>query len=180
MHIMSRLIQRIHGQARRRMTRYAMRSNATRQEAVARYWTIHNVSSHRCFASAQESLDYLHWRNAQYFRYCDLMPVNDCDGLTVVDFGCGPGHDLLGFSIFSKPDAVIGIDISASSLAEAQKRLALHKVSAKLIRADVQSGPLPLPDSSVDIIHTSRVLHHMDDPIAALRNSTGFFVHQVV
>ena len=41
----------------------------------ADYWTSHNVTNHRGFPSAKASLDYFHWRNAQYYPYIDLMPV---------------------------------------------------------------------------------------------------------
>jgi hypothetical protein len=49
-----------------------MRTDAN---AVADYWTQHNVAQHHAFASAQHSLDYFHWRNDQYFPYilCEKM-----------------------------------------------------------------------------------------------------------
>ena len=31
------------------------------------------------------------------------MPVNQADGLVVLDYGCGPGNDLVGFGHFSNP-----------------------------------------------------------------------------
>src|SRR5687768_14872252 len=70
---------------------------------VRDYWTSHNVTAHLRFASAQESLDYFHWRNSQYPGYIDLMPMSGFDGRIILDFGCGPGHDLVGFGTYSKP-----------------------------------------------------------------------------
>ena len=65
---------------------------------VADYWTRYNVTSHERFASAANSLAYLRWRNDQYFGYSELMPVDRQDGKVILDFGCGPGHDLVGFA----------------------------------------------------------------------------------
>jgi ubiquinone/menaquinone biosynthesis C-methylase UbiE len=79
------------------------------------------------------------------------MPVAGFDGLTILDFGCGPGHDLAGFSLQSTPNRLIGVDISATSLAEARSRLELYGVSAELYRVDVQKDRLPLADKSVDL-----------------------------
>jgi SAM-dependent methyltransferase len=136
---------------------------------VASYWTGHNVTAHRRFASAAESLDYFHWRNDQYFGYIELMPVAGQDGKVVVDFGCGPGHDLVGFGTYSKPSTLIGIDVSPTSLAEAGDRLALHGIAGELIRLDPAAAALPLADASVDYVHSSGVLHHTPDPLAMLR-----------
>lgn len=136
---------------------------------VEEYWTAHNVSNHRRFASADESIDYFDWRNKQYLDYLELMPVNGRDDSVIVDFGCGPGHDLVGFGIYSRPRDLIGIDVSANSLNEARDRLELHGIRSELIHHDVQKGALPVPDSSVDLIHSSGVLHHMQDPLVALR-----------
>jgi ubiquinone/menaquinone biosynthesis C-methylase UbiE len=138
-------------------------------QRAASYWTQHNVTSHHRFASAAESLDYFHWRNDQYFNYIELMPVSGQDGKVVVDFGCGPGHDLVGFGSYSRPARLIGIDVSASSLAEAEDRLALHGIGCELIRLDPTAATLPLEDRSVDYVHSSGVLHHTPDPLALLK-----------
>ena len=96
-------------------------------EVVADYWTEHNVTSHLLFANTEESLEYFHWRNAQYYNYIDLMPVSGYCNKAVLDFGCGPGHDLVGFGVYSKPSRLVGADLSSSSLAEANVRLKLHR-----------------------------------------------------
>lgn len=136
--------------------------------SVEKYWTEHNVTLHRTFSSAEESLTDFHWRNSQYFRYIDLMPVSGLDNLSVLDFGCGPGYDLVGFSTQSKPNRLIGIDVSKSSLAEARARLALHGAEPELYHHDVTKAPLPIADSSIDVVHSSGVLHHMESMEPAL------------
>src|SRR5437016_1460420 len=90
------------------------------------YWTDYNVTNHRRFASAEESLNYFHWRNAQYHNYIEMMPVDGHNGKAVLDYGCGPGNDLVGFAEYSKPSGLFGMDISSSSIAEAKARLSLH------------------------------------------------------
>ena len=136
--------------------------------SVAEYWTQHNVTSHHEFASATESIEYFHWRNAQYPNYIALMPVTGCDDRRVLDFGCGPGHDLVGFGVYSRCARLAGVDVSASSVREAQTRLALHDIHAEL-RCVAANAPLPFEDASFDHVHSSGVLHHVEDPIATLR-----------
>ena len=104
------------------------------------YWRRHNVTAHRVFNSVAESLAYFDWRNDQYPGYIDLMPVTGVDGKVVLDFGCGPGNDLAGFATFSKPTRLIGMDVSITSLAEAESRLRLHGVQAELVKIDPKSA----------------------------------------
>jgi SAM-dependent methyltransferase len=135
---------------------------------TANYWTEHNVTSHHAFKNAHESLEYFDWRNDQYFRYIDLMPVSGCDGKSVLDFGCGPGHDLIGFGTYSKPSRLVGADLSESSLDQSRSRLKLHQINADLIKLAPEDATLPFPDQSFDYIHSSGVLHHTPNPVSIL------------
>ncbi len=81
-------------------------------ETSQSYWTRYNVTLHRSFKTAEESLAHLRWRNDQYIDYVKLMPVDGQDGKIVLDYGCGPGNDLIGFGIHSKPSRLIGVDVS--------------------------------------------------------------------
>jgi len=132
------------------------------------YWTRHNVTLHERFQTAKASLDYFHWRNAQYHGYLELMPVAGQDGKAVLDYGCGPGHDLVGFGVYSRPRRLIGVDISPISLMEAEHRIGLHGVSAELVRVD-EGSVIPLDTGSIDYVHCSGVLHHARDPGSILR-----------
>lgn len=136
---------------------------------VASYWTDHNVTNHLLYENSAESLEYFHWRNAQYYRYIELMPVSGYDNKAVLDYGCGPGHDLVGFGVYSRPVSLVGADLSATSLAEAGRRLSLHGISANLIRIDPVATELPFQDESFDHIHSSGVLHHTADPLGVLK-----------
>lgn len=132
-------------------------------ESSAAYWTRYNVTLHRNFQSAEESLAYFHWRNDQYVDYIRLMPVSGRDGKVVLDFGCGPGNDLVGFGVFSKPARLIGVDVSPSSLQEARERLKLHGIAAETILIGPSETSLPIESGSVDYIHSSGVIHHIEE-----------------
>jgi SAM-dependent methyltransferase len=139
------------------------------------YWTFHNVTLHRTFASPEESLAYLRWRNDIYVGASRLLPTGGVDGKVVLDYGCGPGNDLLGFATDSRPRRLIGMDVSPTSLREAHARLELHGILARegsaveLSRIWENDPRIPLADQSIDYIHCSGVLHHIQDPIPTLR-----------
>lgn len=141
---------------------------ADRAAAVREYWTRRNVTQHKRFASAEESLAYFAWRGDQYFGYLERMPVTGQDGKVVLDYGCGPGHDLVGFGVYSRPQKLIACDVSSSSLDEARERVALHGIACDFHLLP-ESGGIPLADASVDYVHCSGVLHHTVDPLAILR-----------
>jgi SAM-dependent methyltransferase len=133
-----------------------------------RYWSGHNVTRHAAFPTAEASLDYFRWRCGQYYSYLDLMPVAGQDGKVVLDYGCGPGDDLVGFATFSKPARLIGADISRQSLNEAAARLKVHGAAPDLIHVDPAACRLPLDDGSIDYVHSSGVIHHTRDPQSVL------------
>lgn len=126
------------------------------------YWSKHNVTLHADFTSREESLNFLHWRNSQYLFLENLMPSTGFDGKVILDYGCGPGNDLVGFVEFSKPKKVVGVDISPTSLEEAKKRLLNHN-SAMVELKNIEDGAkeLPFDDCTFDYIHSSGVLHHL-------------------
>jgi ubiquinone/menaquinone biosynthesis C-methylase UbiE len=109
------------------------------------------------------------WRSDNYFGYIQLMPVEGLDGKIILDFGCGPGHDIVGFGALSKRARLVGMDVPPTSLAGAQTRVALHSARCELIRLDPRRTELPLPSSSMGYAHRSGVLHHLPDALAALR-----------
>jgi ubiquinone/menaquinone biosynthesis C-methylase UbiE len=133
-------------------------------EKSEEYWTRHNVTLHRVFQSVEESLSFIEWRNLQHPYYIEFMPVTGFDGKVVLDYGCGPGHDLVGFATESKPARLIGMDVSCTSLAESELRMRLHRVKAEFSQIAENDPRIPLPDASVDVIHSSGVLHHTPDP----------------
>jgi len=91
------------------------------------------------------------------------MPVQGFEGKKVLDFGCGPGHDLMGFAQFSRPKVLVGADVSLTSLLQAKKRCELHEQSVELVQLDPERVSLPFSSNSFDYIHASGVLHHVPD-----------------
>lgn len=139
------------------------------KESSQDFWTRYNVTLHKSFNSPEESIAYFNWRNEQYFDYLKYMPVDGQHRKVVLDFGCGPGNDLLGFHHCSNPEHLIGIDVSPVSLEQAKKRLELHNYAAELIPINENDATLPLENESIDYIHSSGVLHHVPDPAQVLR-----------
>jgi hypothetical protein len=131
------------------------------------YWTQHMVSNED-WLSKHQSLEYFHWRNQQYPGYIDLMPVNCGDDLAVMDYGCGPGNDLVGFSEFSKPSKLIGADVSPTALKKSKERLSLHNNEVELLQLNENDNKINLPDGMLDLVHSSGVLHHIKNLDTAL------------
>jgi ubiquinone/menaquinone biosynthesis C-methylase UbiE len=166
MNFFSGLRARAAARIRKRM---GIRTGQGRVLTSQEYWTGYNVTDHRRFASGEESLAYFDWRSAQYYDYLALMPVAGFSGQTVLDYGCGPGHDLVGFAVHSPQARLIGVDVSPTSLDQARQRLALHGAAAELHHIDERDEQLPLETASIDYIHCSGVLHHVPDPVRVLQ-----------
>ena len=125
------------------------------------YWTKENVTNHRRFQTVEESKSYFRWRSSIYLGYLDLMPVTGHSDKVILDYGCGPGHDLIGFVEYSNPSKVYGVDVSVTSLQESADRVKLHGKNDQVELIHIKEGAkIPLPDNSVDYIHSSGVLHH--------------------
>lgn len=140
-----------------------------RTTSSAEYWTRHHVDAPDAgFAGLQESLDHYAWRNIMYPGTLELMPVSDADGMTVLDYGCGPGNDVIGFCHYSRPAAMHAVDVSPTALALAKKRAALHGFDVGF--RQIAEGPVELPfaDATFDLVHSAGVIHHTPDPIAIL------------
>lgn len=88
-------------------------------------------------------------------------------GDTVLDLGCGPGADLLAFADAAGPTGrVIGIDKDPALVEQAVRRTE-NRPTVEIRTGDIHV--LDLPDDSVDRAHTDRVLQHVADPGAVLR-----------
>lgn len=124
------------------------------------YWTQHMVSN-EIWLNKVDSLDYFHWRNQQYPGYIDLMPVNCGDDLVVMDYGCGPGNDLVGYIEFSKTTKLIGADVSKTALMKAKERVSLHNHNVEFVHLREDDNVINLPDGTIDLVHSSGVLHHV-------------------
>ncbi len=135
------------------------------------YWREHTVNS-TPFRSARDSERYLEWRFAEYPCFRELMELwGDHDGETILDYGCGPGDDLVGFLLYTGARRVIGVDVSPRALELARHRIGLHRVDldrVELVRASDAEPSIPLADASVDFVNCGGVLHHTSHPEALL------------
>jgi SAM-dependent methyltransferase len=88
-------------------------------------------------------------------------------GQRVVEVGCGPGAFLPSLAeAVGPPGAVVGVDRSVPFVEQARERTR----SLPGVRVDVGDAyALPYPDGSFDVAHCERILMHLDDPTAALR-----------
>ena len=138
---------------------------------VERYWTDHTVRA-KTFQGPEESEAYLEWRFAQYPLFREFSGLwGDHGGEVVVDYGCGPGNDVVGLLLQSGATKVIGMDVSATSLRLAAERVELHDIPAsrfELVKISEGSTRLPLANESVDHVNCQGVLHHVSDPARVL------------
>jgi SAM-dependent methyltransferase len=97
-------------------------------------------------------------------RSIDLLEPRP--GMVLLDAGCGTGEDVRALADRVGPGGrALGIDASAAMVTEARRRG--HGPRCAFRRADVTR--LPLSDASVDGARAERVLQHLADPAAAVR-----------
>jgi ubiquinone/menaquinone biosynthesis C-methylase UbiE len=138
---------------------------------VDSFWGEHTVHT-ETFKTAYQSEKYLQWRSGLYPLFAEFMNLYGVhDDEVVLDYGCGPGNDVVGFAIYTRAKKIIGIDISEKALLMARERLALHHVAperVELIHSADTIQKIMLDDESVDYIHCAGVLHHTSNPPALL------------
>ncbi|MCC5736361.1 class I SAM-dependent methyltransferase, partial [Klebsiella pneumoniae] len=125
---------------------------------VEKYWSEHTVNSIP-FKSKEESLKYLEWRSEQYPFFHELMGLwGNHAGKVILDYGCGPGNDTVGFLQYSHAQQIIGMDVSPTALSLASHRLSFHDDAdlsrVRLIRVQERKPNIPLADESVDFIYS--------------------------
>lgn len=98
--------------------------------------------------------------------------LGDMRGKLVVDFGCGSGENSL--LLARRGARVVGIDISASLITLARRRLAINGLPGAAAFTVASAHDLPLPDASVDIVFGIAILHHLE--LAA----TSHEVHRIL
>ena len=123
------------------------------------FWQEHQVADR--YETYEQSCAALLERFERYPDLKKLMPIAH-PGKTVLDFGCGPGHDTL-LLLNHGAHHVYFADVSWKALRNTNDRPKLHGLrgaATALFADDV------LPE--VDHVHCAGVLHHMHDPLGAL------------
>lgn len=135
-------------------------------KSVEEFWTAHTVRDVP-FTSAQQSLDYLKWRSDIYPMAYEMMGLyGEHKDEVILDFGCGPANDLIGFLVETKAKKIIGMDVSPFALSLASRRLLLHGFGSDrvvLVQSE-DNGIIDLQDAIIDHVNCQGVLHHVSEP----------------
>ncbi len=93
--------------------------------------------------------------------------VADFGGRRVVDIGCGDGTYTVEVVETCGAASVSALDPSEAALRVAREKVAGHPVDVTVASAFA----LPYPDRAFDVAYLRGVLHHMTDPVQALREA---------
>jgi SAM-dependent methyltransferase len=90
-------------------------------------------------------------------------------GAVIVDVGCGTGDDVRALALRTAPGGrAIGVDGSASMIAEARRRSAGGSAAGSEFHV-ADAAAMPLGDGIADGCRCERVLQHVEDPAAVVR-----------
>jgi SAM-dependent methyltransferase len=106
------------------------------------------------------------WKDRAYEDRCDriaLRALLPAGGGHLVDLGAGFGRLADEYEAFS---AVTLIDASPVMIAAARERT---RGDPRVVVIEADAGDLPMPDGSVDVVVAVRLLVHLADPAAVLR-----------
>ena len=125
------------------------------------FWAEHQVGGP--YWTLEESEDALIERELRYPMLHDLMPVN-FPGKTVLDYGCGPGHDTILF-LEHGAGHVFYADVSPLAMDIIEERLKVHGFENRASSLYPYNSRL-----RVDHIHCAGVLHHTEEPVSILKD----------
>jgi SAM-dependent methyltransferase len=101
-------------------------------------------------------------------RALDLLTL--APGERVLELGCGTGVFLPALAnAVGSTGQVVGLDHNPGFLEEARQRVAATRASLVVTLEAADAMRLPYPPASFDAVHVERVLMHLEDPDAALR-----------
>jgi 2-polyprenyl-3-methyl-5-hydroxy-6-metoxy-1,4-benzoquinol methylase len=135
---------------------------------VEKFWSKHIVGNAKKCKTKTELLNKIKWRFDLYPEYAERMGLNDnFEKKRILDFGCGVGWDLSWIALTDMPSRMVGMDISQKALDMAKHHLGLaRRYDARFyLVSDIPKYDAPL---WYDIIISSGVIHHAEDPKAVL------------
>lgn len=143
---------------------------------IDHYWTGHTVLGAVSVQTRAQSLERMQQRKNEYQMCHELMEYDAIhEGKVILDYGCGPGDDSLGFAMHARPASLIAMDVSLTSLNHLKSRLSLHQndifsgCDLRLIQGSNTRAVIPLEDESIDFINCAGVLQHTRDPLGILK-----------
>ncbi len=117
-------------------------------------------------AEAYDAKDFSTVNHAFARRLLELGAVG-----RVLDIACGPGHVALQLVAISSKVQVVGVDCSQPMLdiAAEHKEVSSHAERVEFQQANASA--LPFEDGSFQAVCSKSSLHHMEDPVAYLREA---------
>lgn len=115
-----------------------------------------------------------HRKMAQKFgaEYTRKLKVRGFSSGKILDVGCGFGGTLL-YLLKEFPEAVgVGIELSEPLLALAAETAEAQGVADRVTFEKADAQEIPYPDDSFDVVISTNVVHHVDNPVAMLREIT--------
>jgi SAM-dependent methyltransferase len=105
-------------------------------------------------------------------HFLDVIAPRDpaiFEGKVVLDAGCGPGRHALFAARYGARD-VWAVDLGEA--VETAHRLTIDEPSVRVLQADLLNPPFPPGEAErgFDFIFSLGVIHHLDDPAAAVRS----------
>ncbi|NYI69881.1 SAM-dependent methyltransferase [Naumannella cuiyingiana] len=85
--------------------------------------------------------------------------------MRLLDIGSGPGT--ITADLADRVASVTAVEVSESALDLTRRTFAERGLAGEFVVSDAQD--LDLPDDAFDVVHAHQLLHHLPDPVAALR-----------
>lgn len=115
------------------------------------------------YLDTTRAMDFLQEIKQRTFALMDLR-----EGDHALDLGCGTGEDVCALAAkVGQSGRAVGVDISSTMITASRQRLGESGLKAEFLQGDVQN--LTFEDSSFDAIRAERLLQHVPDTDAALR-----------
>ena len=161
-----------------------MEKNQTNNVTSEKYWNSYTIADangeqDQYLTKIKDSINHFKTIDNLYPCYNSLFGLfKKHKNKTILDYGCGPANDLLGFALFSECKKIIGVDISDRALKLARQRLKLHKITVNnindengvtLLKITEKNSRINIPDDYVDYVQSTGVIHHTPNPVEILK-----------
>ena len=154
---------------------------------VDEYWNDHTVKADH-LKNRKSSQNYRKLRLNNTPLHKEFMELDSLHNNEIIlDYGCGPGNDIVNFITYSNAKKIIGIDVSEKALNFAKRQISLYdtNIPIEFIKITNNTTIIPLESNSVDYIICSGVLHHINNPLLILKEffrilKVGSYIHIMV